>query len=199
MARRPFVTMTAICLSVVIFIYFVSVPDSERSELKTSSAASRHGTTVADILSAKDTDHQTIIYGAPIMAPMTNETIRAELGRSAWKVFHTILAQYPEQPTSEERETLKSYIHLFSRVYPCRECAEHFQILLQQFPPQLSSREAASQWGCHVHNQVNDRLGKEQFNCQNISDKYGCGCLDDEEDKDDVNITMERQDPETGG
>jgi FAD-linked sulfhydryl oxidase len=135
------------------------------------------------------------------MAKMANETIRAELGRSAWKVFHTILAQYPEKPTVEEKDTLKSYIHLFSRVYPCRECAEHFQVLLKQYPPQLSSREVASQWGCHVHNQVNDRLGKPLFDCMDISDKYECGCAEDEEEEDNQSpkITMERQDPETGG
>lgn len=56
--------------------------------------------------------------GKPIMAKMANETIRAELGRAAWKVFHTILAQYPEKPTPDDRETLDTYIHLFSRVYP---------------------------------------------------------------------------------
>lgn len=60
------------------------------------------------------------------------------------------------------------------------QCASHFQDMLRKFPPQTSSREAASQWGCFVHNQVNERLGKEIFDCSEISNKYACGCADDE-------------------
>lgn len=137
-----------------------------------------------------------IIGGKPIMAKMPNETIRAELGRAGWKVFHTILAQYPDHPTPEERQTLESYIYLFSRVYPCRECAEHFQKMLQEHPPQTSSKEHASQWGCHVHNIVNKRLGKPIFDCMDISDKYACGCDDDEKEK-DKNKTNKQGDSKT--
>lgn len=125
-----------------------------------------------------------LVMGKPISSKMTNETIRAELGRSSWKLFHTILAQYPEEPTTDEREALSSYIHLFSRVYPCRECAEHFQLLLKEFPPQTATREIASQWGCHVHNQVNKRLKKPIFDCNDISSKYMCGCAEDEKEND---------------
>jgi hypothetical protein len=96
---------------------------------------------------------------------------RAELGRASWKLFHTIMGRYPEKPTLDEREALKSYIHLFARLYPCGEwyadvwksvdcSAEHFQTLLISHPPQTSSREAASQWGCHIHNKVNESLNK---------------------------------------
>ena len=96
---------------------------------------------------------------------------RAELGRASWKLFHTILGRYPEKPTLDEREALKSYLHLLARLYPCGEwytdmrisihcSAEHFQTLLISHPPQTSSREAASQWGCHIHNKVNESLNK---------------------------------------
>lgn len=61
---------------------------------------------------------QDLITGKPIMEHLNNATIKAELGRASWKLFHTILAQYPIKPTENERETLSSYIYLFSRVYP---------------------------------------------------------------------------------
>lgn len=35
-------------------------------------------------------------------------------------------------------------------------------------------------WGCYVHNIVNKRLKKPEFNCENIGDAYDCGCADDE-------------------
>lgn len=43
---------------------------------------------------------------------------RAELGRATWKYFHTMLARYPEDPTEEQQETLRSFIYLFARLYP---------------------------------------------------------------------------------
>lgn len=76
-----------------------------------------------------------LTQGHAIMPQLNNETIkysqlpvslrranfRAELGRASWKLFHTILARFPENPTLDEREALKSYIHLFARLYPCGE------------------------------------------------------------------------------
>jgi len=102
------------------------------------------------------------------------------LGHAAWKVLHTTFARFPDKPTKDEQEALRQYIHLFQRLYPCGECAEHFGKLLEKFPPQVSSRSAAAAWGCHVHNEVNKRLKKELFDCSNIGDFYDCGCAEDE-------------------
>ncbi|KAL9610340.1 MAG: hypothetical protein Q9167_004938, partial [Letrouitia subvulpina] len=71
---------------------------------------------------------------------------------------------------------LTTYIYLFARLYPCGECAAHFQALLKSFPPQVSSRKAAEMWGCHVHNQVNRRLKKVEFDCARVGEAYDCGC-----------------------
>lgn len=70
--------------------------------------------------------------------------------------------------------------------------AEHFQALLASNSPQTSSREAASQWGCHIHNKVNESLNKvcllklsvlivkKIFDCSSILEVYKCGCEEDE-------------------
>jgi FAD-linked sulfhydryl oxidase len=77
------------------------------------------------------------------------------------------------------------------------ECAVEFQSLLQKYPPQVraynqllalvmltsdclktSSRMAAALWLCHMHNQVNERLGKPVFDCANLDGTYDCGCGD---------------------
>ncbi|ORZ10567.1 FAD-linked sulfhydryl oxidase ERV2 [Absidia repens] len=114
--------------------------------------------------------------GGVVMAHLGNATAKAELGRSTWKLLHTMMSRYPEQPTADERTALDQFIHLLSRLYPCGECAEHFQKLLKLYPPQTSSRIAASQWACAVHNKVNERLGKLIFDCSDIEAKYPCGC-----------------------
>lgn len=121
--------------------------------------------------------------GEAIMGHLGNETLKADLGRAAWKLFHTTMARFPEKPSEEESSALKSYIHLFARLYPCGECASHFQKILKKFPPQTSSRSTAAAWGCHVHNEVNKSKGKPMFDCAKIGDSYDCGCGDDEKEK----------------
>ena len=32
-------------------------------------------------------------------------------------------------------------------------------------PPQVSTRDKFLRWTCEVHNRVNEKLGKEQFDC----------------------------------
>ncbi|ODV72532.1 flavin-linked sulfhydryl oxidase CYBJADRAFT_129508, partial [Cyberlindnera jadinii NRRL Y-1542] len=104
-----------------------------------------------------------------------------ELGNAAWKLLHTILARYPENPSSEERSYLEQYIFYFGKVYPCGDCARHFAKLLKKYPPQTSSRQTAAVWGCHIHNKVNERLGHDLYDCSHIIEDYDCGCGEDEQ------------------
>lgn len=124
-----------------------------------------------------------MFHGDAIMPKLGNETAKAELGRATWKYFHTVMARFPDKPTSKERTMLKEYIYLFQRLYPCGECANHFGHIIKQFPPQVSSRSSAATWACHVHNEVNKSLDKDMFDCSKIGDFYDCGCADDDKEK----------------
>ncbi|KAG7747824.1 hypothetical protein KL911_002945 [Ogataea haglerorum] len=127
----------------------------------------------------------------PFMPKMSNETLKAELGNASWKLFHTILARYPENPTPEQKQHLADYIRSFALVYPCGDCARHFAVLLEKYPPQLSSRKTAALWGCHIHNQVNLRLHKQEYDCSTILEDYDCGCGQDEAEELQENDTKE--------
>ena len=140
-----------------------------------------------------DSLSQSTLSGHAIAPKLGNETIKAELGRAAWKLLHTTMARFPDSPTADESSALKSYIHLFQRLYPCGECAEHFGQILGDYPPQVSSRSAAAAWACHVHNKVNESLGKDMFDCANIGDFYDCGCADEE--KEGMNVAGGGQKP----
>lgn len=119
---------------------------------------------------------QSTVHGGVIMSKLGNATAKAALGRATWKLVHTMTLRFPEHPSQDERTALSSYFHLLSRLYPCGECAAEFQALLKLYPPQTSSRRAAALWLCSVHNEVNKRLGKEQFDCANLDAEYDCGC-----------------------
>lgn len=58
------------------------------------------------------------LIGEAVMPKLGNETAKAELGRAAWKLFHTMMARFPDEPTEEQSAALKSYIWLFARLYP---------------------------------------------------------------------------------
>ena len=58
------------------------------------------------------------LKGDAIMGKIGNETVKAELGRAAWRLFHTTMAKFPDKPTQDEQTALFSYIHLFARLYP---------------------------------------------------------------------------------
>jgi len=119
------------------------------------------------------------VEGGVIMSKLGNETAKAALGRATWKLLHTMTLRYPEKPTQDERDALNSYFQLQARLYPCGECAAEFQQLLKKYPVQTSSRRAAALWLCHVHNQVNIRLKKPEFDCAHLDAEYDCGCGDD--------------------
>ncbi|KAL7921022.1 ERV/ALR sulfhydryl oxidase domain-containing protein [Trichoderma austrokoningii] len=124
-----------------------------------------------------------LLEGESIAPKLENATLKAELGRATWKFMHTMAARFPETPTPEERKTLETFIYLFSRLYPCGDCARHFRGILAEYPPQTSSRNAAAGWMCFVHNLVNERLKKPIFDCNNIGDFYDCGCGDEDKKK----------------
>ncbi|KAG8876970.1 hypothetical protein FRB98_006939 [Tulasnella sp. 332] len=119
------------------------------------------------------------VEGDVIMPKLGNATAKAELGRATWKLIHTMTLRFPEKPTQDERHALESYFYLLSRLYPCGECATEFQQLLKKYPPQTSSRKTASLWLCYVHNQVNERLKKPEFDCMTLDATYDCGCGDE--------------------
>lgn len=87
-----------------------------------------------------------------------------------------MMARFPEHPTPEQANDLRTFMHLFSLLYPCGDCASHFQQLLREWPPQVASRKNAELWLCGVHNRVNARLGKPEFDCMTLNELYDCGC-----------------------
>ena len=112
---------------------------------------------------------------------------KAEVGRAAWKFLHTLGSKFPQNPTLEEKERYLGFILEFSKLYPCQECREDFQKILKGSPPQVrqsyltpskvSSNYDFNLWLCHVHNLVNIKLGKPEFDCSVLQERWSdCGC-----------------------
>ncbi|POR34535.1 Sulfhydryl oxidase [Tolypocladium paradoxum] len=198
MARRQHVTLT-IALALVLFFsisYFFSgrtVSARDAAGLTTGATRPAPEKPLQDGHDAGSKSEFTVdldevpgslLEGDSIAPKLENATLKAELGRTTWKFLHTMVARFPEKPTSDERKTLDTFFRLFGRLYPCGDCARHFRDLLAEYPPQTSSRNSAAGWLCFTHNMVNERLKKPVFDCTKIGDFYDCGCGDDKKGKD---------------
>jgi len=97
---------------------------------------------------------------------------RDELGRAMWLFLHTLAAQYPDDPTRQQQRDSRDLISILSRMYPCAECAAHFEKVVRRVPPDVSCGAALRQWTCVVHNEVNARLGKPEFDCTRVGERW---------------------------
>ena len=108
---------------------------------------------------------------------------KEELGRHSWALIHSIGASFPLEPNEKEREALKKFVESLSVIYPCKVCRDHFAKMLQNKIIPTKNRNTISKFFCNIHNEVNLRLGKENFDCNKMFDIWGgdCGCNVDDE------------------
>ena len=103
---------------------------------------------------------------------------RAELGRAAWAHLHTMAAYYPLQPSPGEQLDMRSFVLLYMRQYPCLYCRDRTMEEVERNPPRVHDRAALSEWLCEVHNEVNERLGKQSFDCKRVDERWRTGPAD---------------------
>lgn len=102
------------------------------------------------------------------------------LGRSSWTLLHTMAASYPERPSPQQQNDATSFVSSLSKLYPCYSCASDFQewMRVSRNAPRVSSRKEFGQWLCEAHNEVNQKLGKEKFDCTKVDERWRTGWKD---------------------
>eukprot|EP00092_Neocalanus_flemingeri_P009659 GFUD01010400.1.p1 GENE.GFUD01010400.1~~GFUD01010400.1.p1 ORF type:complete len:193 (-),score=50.19 GFUD01010400.1:230-808(-) len=103
---------------------------------------------------------------------------RMELGNSSWSLLHSMAAYFPSTPTPQQKTDATQFMHIFSRLYPCQECAEDLRADLVIAPPKVESAKQFSQWMCEMHNRVNTKLGKPVFDCSKVFERWRDGWAD---------------------
>ncbi|AAS51401.1 ACR175Wp [Eremothecium gossypii ATCC 10895] len=176
--RQKVLSIVAAAAIVGLWYMFFGQQLSNRETYDPDVVPQQEGRTPAAVRAAADKNQAPMIKGS-IMPGMPDPTAKQELGRATWKLFHTMLARFPDEPSEQEREKLHTFLHLLAELYPCGECSVHFVSWLKKLPPQTSSRSAAATWGCSIHNKVNLYLGKPAYDCSKILEDYDCGCGDD--------------------
>ena len=87
-------------------------------------------------------------------------------------------AYYPEKPTKDEETLMQNFITALSRFYPCEPCAIDFREDIKLNPPKTESRKELSLWWCGAHNRVNKKLGKPEFDCSKLDERWLDGWKD---------------------
>lgn len=102
------------------------------------------------------------------------------LGRSTWTFLHTLSANYPERPSPAHQSSTSQFLTLFGKMYPCGVCAEDFREWMAQKgnEPKLGTRDEFGTWLCRAHNAVNEKLGKESFDCSRWEERWRTGWKD---------------------
>lgn len=105
------------------------------------------------------------------------------LGRSSWDLIHSIAATYPDKPTAEQQGALAAFFKSLPILYPCGYCAESLQDEYERLAAALAtpatstdklfqnaaqSKNDALRFTCQIHNEVNARLGKKQWDCEDL-------------------------------
>lgn len=93
-------------------------------------------------------------------------------GSHAWLFLHTITLNYPEDPTKFDKENYKNFFENLSHVIPCDVCMGHYKQNIRKHPIQLDSKESLAKWLHKIHNLVNVKNNKDEFEYEEFIKKY---------------------------
>ena len=100
---------------------------------------------------------------------------KEQLGNASWKVLHSYAAQYPDNPTREDKAEFHSLLKAVVRTIPegdCK-CKSHAIEYIQKKNPAMNNRKDLVTWLCEFHNDTNKRAEKPTIDCTQLLDKTG--------------------------
>jgi|SRR3989344_3669820 len=96
-------------------------------------------------------------------------------GPAFWQTMHYISVAYPDNPTKEDKESIKMFYENIKNILPCEKCRVHFVEELKKYPLTdniLASRYNLINWVKDLHNYANQWGNKKQWTYEDIINKY---------------------------
>ncbi len=98
-------------------------------------------------------------------------------GPKIWSILHITSFAYPEQPTDHDKQTMYNFYHSLKYLLPCPRCKTHFIQNLEYYMSDrecttLRSQKNLSSYVVDLHNDVNERNGKERWEYERAEAHY---------------------------
>lgn len=84
-------------------------------------------------------------------------------GPHAWIFLHSITLDYPDCPSEDHKNNMRSFINSLSNILPCQKCRLNFGLHIQKYPLTdkiLCSKKELVKWMIDIHNSVNQTNNK---------------------------------------
>jgi cytochrome b involved in lipid metabolism len=129
----------------------------ERAEI-TQVTKDGHGVSSSEKKQVKE--HRTANYGSK------GGSWREIVGRRTWFFLHSVAAKYPDNPSENDKESIRNLVAALGQHYPCKLCRKHLKQQLRELRPiAVNTRQELTVWFCELHNMVNKDIGHQQFDC----------------------------------
>ena len=105
----------------------------------------------------------------------TKQSIKPDIwGPHGWKFMHYVSLGFPNNPSEEDKRNYKNFYTSLQHILPCAKCAQNYSHNLKKYPidNHLGSRDTLIRWVIDIHNQVNNELGKKEYNYIEALDLY---------------------------
>lgn len=89
-------------------------------------------------------------------------------GPSTWYVIHILGYTYNE----DNIDQYKRFFDIFKKLIPCQHCKKDYNNYIELIPIDLSNKKNFIKWTSNLHNYVNRKLNKKQYNQGYIDNLY---------------------------
>jgi hypothetical protein len=97
------------------------------------------------------------------------------LNSATWTLLHTLASSLPPNPPPATQAYLTAFLSSLTHLYPCPHCRADFERSVELAGGESGIREAVKtragveRWVCERHDEVNRKLGKDEFRCGDLA------------------------------
>jgi hypothetical protein len=96
-------------------------------------------------------------------------------GPKGWFFLHSITLNYPDNPTTNDKQNYKMFFESLKNVLPCEFCSKHFKENFDKHPLNdeiLNTKKNLVNWLIEMHNEVNRLDNKKIYKYREVIDLY---------------------------